>query len=61
MKASSTKRGGDDKGTCFHCGMKGHWKRNNKKYTNEKAQRKHDDASGIYMIDTYLSYGDSTS
>ena len=61
VKATSTKKDGDDKGTCFHCGVKGHWKRNCKMYLNEKAQRKHDDALGIYMIDTYLSYRDSTS
>ena len=56
MKATLTRKDGDDKGMCFHCGMKGHWKRNCKKYLNEKAQRKHGDAPGIYMIDTYLSY-----
>ena len=61
MKATSTRKDGDDKGTCFHCGVKGHWKRNYKKYLNEKAQRKHDDAPGIYMIDTYLSYRDFAS
>ena len=61
MKATLTKKDGDDKGTCFHYGVKGYWKRNCKKYLNEKAQRKHDDAPGIYMIDTYLSYRDSAS
>ena len=29
--------------------MKGHWKRNCKKYLNEKAQWKHGDAPSIYM------------
>ena len=52
VKATSTGKDGDDRETCFHCGMKGHWKRNCKKYLNKKAQRKHGDASGIYMIDT---------
>ena len=61
MKATLTRKDRDDKGTCFHCGVKGHWKRNCKKYLNEKAQRKHGDALGIYMIDTYLSYRDSAS
>ena len=61
VKATLTKKDDDEKGTCFHCGVKGHWKRNCKKYLNEKAQRKHGDAPGIYMIDTYLSYRDSTS
>ena len=32
-----------------------------KQYLDEKAQRKHDDAPSIYMIDTYLSYRDLTS
>ena len=61
MKATLTKKDGDDKGTCFHYGVKGHWNSNCKKHLNEKDQRKHDDAPGIYMIDTYLSYRDSTS
>ena len=61
MKATLTKKDGDDKGTCFHCGVKGHWKRNYKRYLNEKAQQKHGDAPCIYMIDTYLSYRNSTS
>ena len=60
MKATLTKDG-YDKGTCFHYDVKGHWKRNYKKYLYEKAQRKHDDAPGIYLIDTYLSYRDFTS
>ena len=61
MKATLTKKDDNDKGTCFHCGVKGHWKRNCKKYLNEKAQRKHDGAPSIYMIDTYLSSRDSAS
>ena len=61
VKATLTKRDGDDKETCFHYGVKGHWKRNCKKYLNEKAQRKHGDAPGIYMIDNYFSYRDFTS
>ena len=61
VKATLTRKDDDDKGTCFHCGVKGHWKRNFKKYLNEKAQRKHGDSRGIYMIDTYLSYRDSAS
>ena len=61
VKATLTKKDGDDKGTCFHYGVKGHWKRNCKKYLNEKAQQKHGDAPSIYMIDTYLSYRDSAS
>ena len=44
VKATLTKKDGDDKGTCFYFGVKGHWKRNCKKYLNEKAQRKHGDA-----------------
>ena len=55
VKATLTRKDGDDKGTCFHCGVNGHWKRNCKKYLNEKAQRKHGDAPGICIIDTYLS------
>ena len=61
VKATLTKKDGDDKGTCFHYDVKGHWKSNCKKYLNEKAQRKHDDAPGIYIIDTYLSYRDFAS
>ena len=61
VKAISTSKDGDDKGTCFHCGVKGYWKRNCKKFLNEKAQWKHGDSLGIYIIDTYLSYRDSTS
>ena len=61
MKATLTRNNGDDKGACFHCGVKEHWKRNCKKYLNEKAQRKHADALGIYMIDTYLYYRDFAS
>ena len=61
VKETLTRKDGDDKETCFHCGVKRHWKRNCKKYLNEKAQRKHGDAPGIYMIDTYLSYRDSVS
>ena len=61
MKATLTRKDRDDKGTCFHCDVKGHWKRNCKKYLNEKTQRKHGDARCIYMIDTYLSYRDSAS
>ena len=61
MKTTLTRKDGNDKGTCFHCGVKGHWKRNCKKYLNEKAQRKHGGAPGIYMIDTYLSSRDSAS
>ena len=61
VKATLTRKDDDDKVMCFHWGVKGHWKRNCKKYLNEKAQRKHDDALGIYMIDTYLSYRDSAS
>ena len=61
VKATLTRKDDDDKGMCFHCGVKGHWRRNCKRYLNEKAQRKHDDTPGIYMIDTYLSYRDSTS
>ena len=56
-----TRKDGDDKGTCFHYGVKGHRKRNYKKYLNKKARQKHGDALGIYMIDTYLSYRDSAS
>ena len=52
MKATSARKDKDDKGTYFHCDMKGHWKRICKKYLSEKAQRKHNDALGIYMIDT---------
>ena len=55
VKATLTKKDGDDKGTCFHYGVKGHWKRNYKKYLNEKAQQKHGAAPSMYMIDTYLS------
>ena len=54
VKVTLTREDGDDKGTCFHYGVKGHWKRNYKKYLDEKAQWKHDDAPGIYMIDTCL-------
>ena len=61
MKATLIKKDDNNKGMCFHCGVKGHWKRNCKKYLNEKAQRKHDDAPSIYMIDTYLSYRDYVS
>ena len=61
VKATSTRKDGDDKRTCFYCGVKGHWKRNCKRYLNEKAQQKYGDAPGIYMIYTYLSYRDSIS
>ena len=44
VKATLTRKDNDDKGTCFHSGVKGHWNRNCKKYLNEKAQRKHGDA-----------------
>ena len=61
MKATLTKKDGDDKRTCFHCDVKGHCRRKCKKYLNEKSQQKHGDALGIYMIDTYLSYRDFAS
>ena len=61
VKAASTRKDSDDKRTCFHYGLKGHCKRNCNKYLKEKVQRKHDDAPGINMIDTYLSYRDYTS
>ena len=61
MKAILIMKDGDDKGTCFYCGVKRHWKRNCKRYLNEKAQWKHGDAPCIYMIDTYLSYRDYAS
>ena len=61
MKATLTRKDDNDKGTGFHYGVKGHWKRNCKRYLNKKAQRKHGDAPGIYMIDIYLSNRDSAS
>ena len=37
VKATLTRKDGDDKGTCFHYGVKGHLTRNCKKYLNERA------------------------
>ena len=39
VKATLTRKDGDDKETCFYCGVKGHLKRDCKKYLNEKAQQ----------------------
>ena len=61
MKATSTRKDGDDKGMSFHYDVNEHWKRNCKKYLNEKAQKMHGDALGIYMRATYLYYRDSLS
>ena len=44
VKATLIRKDGNDKGTCFHCGVKGHWKRSCKKYLIKKSQRKHGDA-----------------
>ena len=41
-----------------HC-MKGDQPRNDKKYVNKKAQKKHGDSSSFYMKNTYFSYRDS--
>ena len=51
-----------DKGTCFHCGKDGHWKRNCKVYLDSLKQKKHNDAStsGILMIEI-LSTSKSSS
>ena len=40
------------KGTCFHCGKEGHWKRNCKAYMESKKKVAHDAPSylGIYVI-----------
>ena len=61
MKVTLEKDNDNEKGICFHRGKKGHWKRNCRKYLNEKAQREHGNASSIYMIDTYLCDRDSIS
>ena len=41
------------KGTCFHCGKDGHWKRNCKAYLDSLKEKKQADAStsGIHMIE----------
>ena len=38
VKATLTRKDGDDKGTCFHYGVKGHLTRNYKKYLKERAK-----------------------
>ena len=45
------------KGTCFHCGQDGHWKRNCKAYLDSLKSKKLGEAStsGMYMIEINLS------
>ena len=48
------------KGTCFHCGKEGHWKRNCKAYMESKKKVACDapPSSGIYVIEVNtVSYG----
>ena len=61
VKTTPKRKDSDDKGTNFHDGVKGHWKRNCKKYLNEKAQWKHSNTPCIYMRYTHLSYRDYAS
>ena len=51
------------KGTCFHCGNDGHWKRNCKAYLESLKQKKLNEAStsGMFMIEINLSTSKSVS
>ena len=49
------------KGTCFHCGNDGYWKRNCKHYFASLKQKEASVAKGLYMIQTNLSLSTSTS
>ena len=51
------------KGTCFHCGKDGHWKRNCKAYLESLKQKKLNEAStsGMFMIEINLSTSKSDS
>ena len=53
--ATLMKKEGDEKGTCFLYGVKGHWKMNFMNYLNEKAQKKHGNAF-FYLYDRYLVF-----
>ena len=45
------KKANDNKGTCFHCGKNGHWKRNCKEYLESIKGQGVVSTSGIYMIE----------
>ena len=47
------------KGTCYHCGKEGHWKKNCKKYL--ATVKSTNVAKGLYMIQTNLSLSTSMS
>ena len=51
------------KGTCFHCGKDGHWKRNCKAYLESLKEKKLNEAStsGMFMIEINLSTAKSDS
>ena len=55
QKKSRAKKAKEPKGTCFHCGKEGHWKRNYKEYLEslKGKTKEHIDASasGIYTVE----------
>ncbi|KAJ8769201.1 hypothetical protein K2173_000976 [Erythroxylum novogranatense] len=53
----------NDKGTCFHCGIAGHWKRNCKSYLASLKEKKlgGTSTSGLFMIEINLSTSVSQS